>query len=46
MSWQKYPLNLPIHLYDWLKKYAHDMGESMATIIRKALNDYKKNHEG
>jgi negative regulator of replication initiation len=27
--------------YQWLKTHAHDIGESMSTIIRRALREYK-----
>ena len=31
--------------YIWLKNHADDLGESMNTIIRRALTEYRKNHE-
>ena len=31
--------------YIWLHKYAENLGESMNTVIRRALTEYRKNHE-
>ena len=36
------PLKLVKHQYDWLKKYAYHLGESMNTVIRKALVEYRE----
>ncbi len=42
-------VNLPTKLikeqYIWLKAYAYNLGESMNTIIRRALTEYRKNHD-
>jgi hypothetical protein len=45
MSFINFPSKLHEEQYAWLKKYAHKMGESMATIIRTALREFKRNHD-
>lgn len=45
MRFKNVPAKLTIELYDWLKKYAFNLGESMNTIIRRALTEYRKNHD-
>lgn len=46
MSYIKLPTSYPKEQYIWLKNYANKLGESMVSVIRMALREYKKNHEG
>ena len=41
MRFKQIPLRLPKEQYLWLKKHAYLLGETMTTIIKKALTDYK-----
>ena len=45
MRFKNVPAKLTVELYNWLKEYAFNLGESMNTIIRRALTEYRKNHE-
>lgn len=38
----KFLFNLPDQQYIWLKKHSKEIGESIATIIRRAINEYKE----
>ena len=46
MAYIKFPSSFPKDQYIWLKTYADKLGESMVSIIRMALREYRKNHEG
>ena len=41
MRWIKMSIQILSDQYDWLRGYAEKQGESMNTIIRRALTDYK-----
>ena len=41
MRFKNVPAKLTVELYNWLKEYAFNLGESMNTIIRKALTEYR-----
>lgn len=45
MAYIKLPTSFPKDQYIWLKNYAANLGESMVSIIRMALREFKKNHE-
>ena len=45
MRFVNLPTKLTKELYIWLKKYAYDLGESMNTVIRKALTEYREKIE-
>lgn len=45
MAYIKLPTSFPKDQYIWLKKHADKLGESMVSIIRMALREYKNNHE-
>lgn len=45
MSYIKLPTSFPSEQYIWLKNYANKLGESMVSVIRMALREYRKNHE-
>ena len=41
MRWVKMSIQIISEQYIWLKKHSDKTGESMNTIIRWALNEYK-----
>lgn len=45
MHWVKMSIQVINNQYKWLKDHAESLGESMNTIIRRALNEYRKNHQ-
>lgn len=45
MAYIKLPTSFPSEQYIWLKNYANKLGESMVSVIRMALREYRKNHE-
>lgn len=44
MAYIKFPSSFPKEQYIWLKKYAANLGESMVSVIRMALREYKERH--
>lgn len=43
--WVKYLIRLPIELYNWLVDYSDDLGETIATVIRRAIREFKEKHD-
>lgn len=41
MNFVKMSIQITDDLYNWLKSHSEKMGESMNTIIRRALQEYK-----
>ena len=45
MAYIKLPSSFPKEQYIWLKNYADKLGESMVSIVRMALREYKERIE-
>ncbi len=45
MNWIKMSNQFLEEQYNWLKSHSLKLGESMNAIIRRALTEYRKNHE-
>lgn len=41
MRFKQIPIRLPKEQYIWLKNHAFKLGETMTTIVKRALTDYK-----
>ena len=45
MSYIKLPTSFPSEQYIWLKNRANKLGESMVSVIRMALREYREKVE-
>ena len=43
MRFKQILIRLPKENYVWLKKHAYFLGETMTTIVKVALDNYRKN---